>query len=88
MAGGMEGGECNADPCPDVAAPSLPLSLGGGGASCSLPVTGTCPIMIVPVSHLGFPGGSASTESSCNVGDLGSIPGSGRSPGEWRGSPL
>ena len=29
----------------------------------------------------GFPGGSDGKESSCNVGDLGSIPGSGRSPG-------
>ena len=31
---------------------------------------------------LGFPGGSASKESACSVGDLGSIPGLGRSPGE------
>ena len=29
-----------------------------------------------------FPGGSASEESACNAGDLGSIPGLGRSPGE------
>ena len=33
-------------------------------------------------SALGFPGGSAGEESACNVGDLGSIPGLGRSPGE------
>jgi len=31
---------------------------------------------------LGFPCGSAGKESACNVGDLGSIPGLGRSPGE------
>ena len=31
---------------------------------------------------MGFPGGSASKESACNVRDLGSIPGLGRSPGE------
>ena len=31
---------------------------------------------------LGFPGGSAGKESSCNMGDLGSIPRLGRSPGE------
>ena len=31
---------------------------------------------------LGFPGGSAGKESACNVGDLGSIPGLGRSPGD------
>ena len=30
-------------------------------------------------SHLGFPGGSGSKESACNVGDPGSIPGLGRS---------
>ena len=30
----------------------------------------------------GFPGGSDSKESACNAGDLGSIPGLGRSPGE------
>ena len=35
-----------------------------------------------------FPGGSAGKESTCNVGDLGSIPGLRRSPGEGNGSPL
>ena len=37
---------------------------------------------------LGFPGGSAGKESICNAGDLGSIPGFGRFPGEGKGSPL
>ena len=37
---------------------------------------------------LGFLGGSAGKESTCNVGDLGSIPGLGRSPGEGKGYPL
>ena len=36
---------------------------------------------IVMVWNLGFPCGSAGKESACNVGDLGSIPGLGRSPG-------
>ena len=36
----------------------------------------------------GFPGGSAGKESACNAGDLGSIPGLGRSPGEGNGYPL
>ena len=36
----------------------------------------------------GFPGGSEDKASACNVGDLGSIPGSGRSPGEGNGNPL
>ena len=34
---------------------------------------------------LDFPCGSAGKESACNVGDLGSIPGLGRSPGEGKG---
>ena len=37
---------------------------------------------------LGFPGGSAGQESTCSAGDPGSIPGSGRSPGEGTGYPL
>ena len=37
---------------------------------------------------LGFPGGSEVKASACNVGDLGSIPGLGRSPGEGNGNPL
>ena len=37
---------------------------------------------------LGFPCGSAGKESTCNAGDLGSIPGLGRSPGEGNGYPL
>ena len=36
----------------------------------------------------GFPCGSAGKEFTGNVGDLGSIPGSGRSPGEGKGYPL
>ena len=35
-----------------------------------------------------FPGGSDGIESACNAGDLGSIPGSGRSPGEGNDNPL
>ena len=37
---------------------------------------------------LGFPGGSDGKESTCNTGNLGSIPGSGRSPGEENSNPL
>ena len=40
------------------------------------------------ITALGFPGGSDGKESACNAGDLGSIPGSGRSPGEGNGNPL
>ena len=37
---------------------------------------------------LGFPGGSDGKESACNAGDLGSIPGLGRCPGEGHGNLL
>ena len=37
---------------------------------------------------MGFPSGSDGKESACNAGDLSSIPGSGRSPGEENGYPL
>ena len=36
----------------------------------------------------GFPGGSEVEASVCKAGGLGSIPGSGRSPGEGNGNPL
>ena len=47
----------------------------------------------LPLSHqrrilYSFPGGSEVKVSSCNVGDLGSIPEPGRSPGEGNGNPL
>ena len=37
---------------------------------------------------MGFPGGSDGKASTCNAGDPGLIPGSGRSPGEGNGNPL
>ena len=37
---------------------------------------------------LGYPGDSAGKESAGNAGDLGLIPGLGRSPGEWKGYPF
>ena len=37
---------------------------------------------------MGFPHSSVGKEFACNTGDLGSIPGSGRSPGEENGNPL
>ena len=37
---------------------------------------------------LGFSGGSGGKESVCSAGDLSSIPGSGRSPGEGNGNSL
>ena len=41
-----------------------------------------------PNVNRGFPDSSVGKESSCNTGDPGLIPGSGRSPGEGIGYPL
>ena len=40
------------------------------------------------IYELGFPGGSDDKASACNAGDLGLIPGWGRSPGEGNGNLL
>ena len=42
----------------------------------------------IMLSRSGFPGGSEVKASASNSGDLGLIPGSGRSPGEGNGNPL
>ena len=39
-------------------------------------------------SGMGFPGGSHSERPTCNAGDMCSVPGLGRSPGERNGNPL
>ena len=44
--------------------------------------------MVYSLFKLSFPGALDGKESACNLGDLGSIPGSGRSPGEGNGNPL
>ena len=43
---------------------------------------------MITIKIPGFPGGSDDKESACKVGDPGSIPGSGRSLGEWNDYPL
>ena len=48
----------------------------------------TCKFQDKDLLLQGFPGGSEVKASGCNAGDPGSIPGSGRSPGEGNGSPL
>ena len=45
-------------------------------------------LRVVPGPLLGFPDGSDGKESTCNAGDQGLIPGSGRSPREGNGNPL
>ena len=68
------------------------LSAGNNGAENTVPtIQSGRPmglIWVLPPPSLGFPGGSAGKESACNVGDLGSMPGLGRSPGEGKGYPL
>ena len=52
----------------------------------------SCPFSFIFGTTLGvlqgFPSGSEVKASACNEGDLGSIPGLGRSPGEGNGNPL
>ena len=57
---------------------------------CSAPsVLCQTSIFIVAYSlYQGFPSGSEVKASACNAGDLGLIPGSGRSPGEGNGNLL
>ena len=53
-----------------------------------MPVSGLGTVDIITASiYKGFLGGSEVKASACNVGDLGSIPGLGRSPGEGNGNP-
>ena len=69
--------------------PCLPLFLVVRDHVCFL----TTPFFVFHIKesvlyYRGFPCGSAGKESACNVEDLGSIPGLGRSPGEGKGYPL
>ena len=45
-------------------------------------------VLVKATKYLGFSHSSDCKESACNVGDQGSIPGSGRSPGEGNGNPF
>ena len=47
-----------------------------------------CQEVLTTPAFLDFPGGSVGKEFACNAGDLGLIPGLGRSPGEGKGYPL
>ena len=70
---------------------STAIFLPGARNISSLPGLGKFPWRKdrLPTSvFLGFPGGSDSKEFPCNMGDLGSIPGLGRSPGGGHGNPL
>ena len=60
------------------------------GMPCSEPLTPRpqLPQTLLPSMPVGIPGGLDGKASACNVGDLGSIPASGRSPGEGNSNPL
>ena len=52
-------------------------------------ISGVCTVGSLPLlNFFNFPGGSDGKESAYSVGDLGSIPGLGTSPGEGNGNPL
>ena len=55
---------------------------------CSHPEGNLVPVKAWALGFMGFPGGSDGKASACSAGDPGSIPGSGRSPGEGNGNPL
>ena len=76
------------DPHPELSGvPGSPstLSYTPSLTTCKPP---TRKLVTVPPLARDFPGGSGSKVSAYNVGYLGSIPGSGRSPGEGNGNPL
>ena len=66
------------------------MSMGGGDWERVLERWGTGRRVLNPGStvHWGFPGGSAGKEPVCNEGDVGLIPGLGRSPRGGHGNPL
>ena len=68
-------------------------SIGASASASVLPMSiqGRFPLGLTSLIFLqskGLPGGSDGKESDCNTGDMDSIPGSGRSPGEGKGYPL
>ena len=69
--------------------PGQQTSRGGGGDLLICPHSSCITVLLhppvpTPGLPLGFPRGSAGKESACNVGDTGSIPALGRSPGEGK----
>ena len=53
-------------------------------SKCSFLIDKRISVFIMKINHCGSPG----QECACNVGNLGSIPGLGRFPGEGKGYPL
>ena len=68
--------------------PSVPKKHPGSGSVCFHVRPWLSPRNEMSLWFAVFPGSSDGKVSACNVGDLGSIPGLGRSPGEGNGNPL
>ena len=66
----------------------LPLSVSNRAYMVGQNLTTKEELMVIHLPNHWFPSGSDGKASACNVGNLGSIPGSGRSPGEGNGNPL
>ena len=79
----MDLGKTSVQPVLSLPIDPAPASMLWGNVTCPL----ITPIFFA-ICTLGFPCGASGKESACNAGDVGSIPGSGRSPGEGTGSPL
>ena len=73
---------------PQLAATSQTGFGAGPQAASAFQHSFLCKYYHFPCASRGFPGASDGKESACNAGDLGIIPGLGRSPGRERGSPL
>ena len=72
-----------------LGAPGVPgLATASSGLCLCLHMAKLSLSLCPPFLQGGFPGGSAGKESACNVGDLSSVPGLGRSPAEGKGNPL
>ena len=79
---GEGGGELHAETAQSSVTVSFKLVIGGLTSVIFVVLD------IVNLQFQGFPHSSVSKKSACNAGDLGSFPGSGRSPGEGNGNPL
>ena len=66
----------------------IPPGMASGGRWGAGQWEGVNFLFLQPFTERGFPGGSEVKASAYNAGDLGSIPGLGRSPGKGNGNPL
>ena len=81
-------GLCLDHPAPQPSCPSRSSQNARLGPLCYTVTSHQLSVLHMIVYIWGFPGGSEVKTSACNAGDLGSIPGLGKSPGEGNGNPL